>query len=138
VHPALDTANFVGTVPAKTIKWINDQNSVPNGTCNQGNIPTLLAAVKRHEGSIPIDPDKSHPGIGNGTFNTLRPQDTIERIYSQGMDSVLNRMVEMAVADFLTVIDGPYLQAQAQFDARDTRNVLNSAGCPFDFNPDDN
>ena len=51
---------------------------------------------------------------------------------------MLNRMVEMAAADFLNVSNGPYQQAQAQFDARDTRSVLNSAGCPFDFNPNNN
>jgi predicted secreted Zn-dependent protease len=97
----------------------------------QSDIPTLLAAVERHEGIQVVS--NSHPGVANQVFAQLNPQDTIEALYTKASDAVLRAEVDTAVTRIFA--SQAYRSAQAQFDTTDIPIVLNSAGCSFDFVP---
>ncbi len=137
VHPALDLRRFPpgsrGFAGAQ--RWVRDQNGRGSGNCTQASIPRLLAEVERHEG-YPVVVPNSHPGVSNPVFLQEMPQNLIETLFTQGRDAQLRGMVDAQVRNFLR--RGPYAAAQRLFDQRDTRRVLGSAGCTFDFNPRDN
>jgi len=90
--------------------------------------------VERHEGVTKAT--KSHYGIANQQFALLQPQRTFEELYSRGTDAAFRAVVDSAFATFNNT--GPYSTAQKNFDAQDSQPVLMSAGCAFDFNPNDN
>jgi hypothetical protein len=144
LHPAMDpsSSNLTPASPeySDVVKWYNDQNGKPNGTCPQSDLPQLITNVKRHEG-VGLLPN-SHPGEGNFQFRSLKPQDTFEALYTTKPDEELRKKYDSEITKFFN--SGPYRSAQDAFDRNDTPfvfsvglTVIGGVVCKFDSNPSD-
>lgn len=137
-HPALYPPTQ--TTPMGSKKWYKDQNVKGSGNplpayCSStAQIATLAANVERHEGVTKVM--KSHFGVANQQFALLQPQQIFEELYTQDTDVQFRADVDTAIAKFNDT--GPYAAAQQAFENQDTGPTLASAGCTFDFNPNDN
>jgi hypothetical protein len=131
-HPALYPPTH--STPNGSKKWYKDQDGKGSGNCSTtAQIATLASSVERHEGLTQAS--NSHFGVANQQFTQLQPQVQMEALYGTANDVTFRAQVEQKVLDFFNT--GPYQAAQAQFESTDTPVVLNSAGCTFDYNPND-
>ncbi len=110
-------------------KWYGDQNGKGSGTCRKNHLDQLFQFLNRHEGQS--QQDSSHYGTSNRVLTQQRPQDEIERMYTQARsNSALARQVQATFFDWRY---GRHMDEQEAFDGRDP--VPNF--CDWDTNPRD-